>query len=129
MRYLRPSAEIRQEWQYNNLHYTVLSHMIPTLLGVPYIEFVKDQILDPLGITATYNATRAKESGQRTDGFLRLGRNLTSCIEEWKGLKRIPETCLGTPVPLGWWTDTDGVFLAGPAGLIMSGKDMASQPI
>jgi CubicO group peptidase (beta-lactamase class C family) len=162
MRHLRPSTEIRQEFQYNNLHYTTLSHIIPTLTGVPYIEYVQEHIFDPLGMNATYDSIRAGKSGRRTEGFSRQGRNKALCAEEWaaQGKKRkhghehgderehrhehepqhqhqheqtrphkskaVPKSCIGEVKSLGWWTPTDGIFEAGPGGVILSGNDMAS---
>jgi CubicO group peptidase (beta-lactamase class C family) len=150
MRHLRPSTEIRQEFQYNNLHYTALSHIIPTLTGVPYIEYVQEHIFDPLGMNATYDSIKAGKSGRRTEGFSRQGRNKTLCEEEWEAqgkkqilghghqhehnqgethlhkLKAVPKSCVGEVKSLGWWTQTDGIFEAGPGGVILSGNDMAS---
>jgi len=82
MRHLRPSSEIRQAFQYNNQHYVALSNIITKLTGIPYIDYVKQHIFDPLGMNSTtYNVTEAKLRGDRTDGYMRAGRNQTRCAE------------------------------------------------
>ncbi|WVQ74432.1 hypothetical protein IAR50_004033 [Cryptococcus sp. DSM 104548] len=127
MRYLRPSAELRQSWQYNNFHYIALDLVVQTLTGETLPEFVQRRIFDPVGLRdATYNATRARVSGHRSDGFVRLGRNLTQCLNDLDVFQvDIPHACLGTPASIDWWVKGDGSFEAGPGGIIMSGRDMA----
>ncbi|WVQ81202.1 hypothetical protein IAT38_003324 [Cryptococcus sp. DSM 104549] len=126
MRYLKPSAELRQAWQYNNLHYVTLSHIIPTLTNISFDAYVRANIFEPIGLTSTrLNATAALESGHRSDGFLRVGRNLTACNVEWKAKGEVGKECLGEAGSIGWWTDGDSLFEAGPGGVTTSAKDMA----
>ncbi|ORY32151.1 beta-lactamase/transpeptidase-like protein [Naematelia encephala] len=126
LRNLKPSAEFRQAFQYNNGHYTTLSEIVPTLTGVPFVEYVKDHILDPLGMTQTYyNSTLAGETGNRVQPFFRSGVDETKCAQMWKATKDVDETCLGEPKSIGWWTTEDGIFEAGPGAIVMSGRDMA----
>ncbi|ODO04797.1 hypothetical protein I350_05407 [Cryptococcus amylolentus CBS 6273] len=127
MRYLRPSAELRQAWQYNNFHYIALDLVIQTLTNRSLSDFVQSRIFDPVGLQdATYNATQARLSGHRSDGFVRLNRNYTQCTVELDVSRAgIPHACLGTSASIGWWVNGDGSFEAGPGGIIMSGSDMA----
>ena len=129
MRHLRPSTELRQAFQYNNQLYVTLSHIIPSITGIPFHQYVETHIFKPLGmITATYNATLANLRGHRTDGFMRSGRNMTKCKEVWKaGMQVVDKSCVGVSKGFGWWTETDGIFEAGAGGVIMSGNDMVSQ--
>ena len=124
---MRSSVEVRQAFQYNNWHYAILSHIIPTLTGKTYVDFVQERIFDPLGMQdATYNVTAAKESGHRTDGYMRSGWNFTVCGEQWDTKGSVDLDCLGTNKPFGWYTEGDGLDLAGPGGVILSVRDMVS---
>ncbi|WVQ81101.1 hypothetical protein IAT38_003223 [Cryptococcus sp. DSM 104549] len=128
MRHLKPSTEIRQAWQYNNLHYIALSQIIPTLTNTSFTDYIQTHIFDPLQLeSATFNATLAGESGRRTDGFGREGRNLTDCARVvLAGGVEFDEKCLGRVESFGWWSgDKDSLALAGAGGIIMSATDMA----
>ncbi|WVQ78590.1 hypothetical protein IAT38_000676 [Cryptococcus sp. DSM 104549] len=129
LRNLKPTTEIRQAWQYSNLHYVALSQIIPTLTGVSYTDFVQTHIFDALGLdSATFNATAAYESGHRSDGFLRQGMNRTQCAEVvLKGNLKVDETCLGTAKSIGWWSGDRDESLGSTAagGVLMSATDMS----
>ena len=130
LRHLRPSTEFRKAWQYQNQHYVTLSHIIPTLTGVPFVDFVKQHIFGPVGLeSATYNHTEAAVSGRRIDGFMRYDRNATECARVFGATGEVDRSCLGQTESFGWWTETDAIFEAGPGGVIMSTKDMVSGPI
>lgn len=128
MRYLRPSCELREHWQYNNQHYVALSHMVAVHSGMPFHEYVQKHILNPLDMSSTtYNATIAKETGHRVDGFARAGLNSTLCKEGYRGIhKPLPKSCVGQQKGFGWWTETDAINEAGPGGITTSGIDMVS---
>jgi len=84
--------------------YMVGAHVITTLSGVPFAEFVKDRILKPLRMTrSTYSINEAVQSGEASETWTSFGRRIPSWIE---GL----ETEL----------------LAGPGGLISNVKELAS---
>jgi len=119
LRYLSFSTEIRRRFQYNNIHYVALSHIVPTLTGTSFTDFVDRHILDRLGMTDTrYNLTAATATGRRSDGFTRIGRNLTRCAERWEGVNKIDKSCLGETRSLGWWRGGDSLDMAGPGGLM-----------
>ncbi|KAJ3866380.1 beta-lactamase/transpeptidase-like protein [Lentinula novae-zelandiae] len=76
LKYLRPSAEFRDVWQYNNIMYTVLSHIPDVLLHVPFTQYVRKHIFTPLGLNATtYSGSIAEETGNLANGFGRDGVN------------------------------------------------------
>lgn len=128
LRHLRPSTELRQTWQYNNAHYFVLSHIVPTLTGIPFVEYVKHHIFDPIGMTHSYyNSTEATLTGDRADSFLREGIDPNACAEAWERTGRLSDVCLGKGVDVGWWTEGDGVFEAGAGGIVTCARDMVSQ--
>ncbi|KAJ7049059.1 beta-lactamase/transpeptidase-like protein [Mycena amicta] len=61
LRYLRPSASLREQYQYNNLMYEVLSHLPPTLLNQSFESYITQNILTPLGMNAsTYSVAEAE---------------------------------------------------------------------
>lgn len=143
MRHLRSTAEVRQTFQYQNGHYVALSHIVPTLAGVPFIEYVRTHFFAPLGMNATtYNHTAAAESGRRTDGHTHRGVNMTECVAKShlnpfserhkhgrKGGKKHskrPASCHGDIAPFGWFTATDGIANAGPGGVVSSARDVAT---
>lgn len=125
---LRPSAEFRDVFQYQNGHYVALSHIVPTLTGVPFVEYVDQHFFTPLGMTATvYNHTAAAASGHRTDGYTHTGVNITECAAKSspEKHKKRSKSCHGSVAPFGWFTDTDGIDNAGPGGVVSSGRDVA----
>jgi CubicO group peptidase (beta-lactamase class C family) len=84
MKYLRPMAELSQTSQYCNFHYTVLSHILEVLSGIPHHEFIQKRIFEPLNLTATFNHTAAAESGRRVPAHFREGVNALTCKEIWR---------------------------------------------
>jgi hypothetical protein len=74
MQFLRPSAEFRDVWQYDNNMYGVLSYFPSLLLPSkpPIARYVKQYILDPLGMTSTtFSFDKANSTGQLGDGMTR----------------------------------------------------------
>ncbi|WVQ78589.1 hypothetical protein IAT38_000675 [Cryptococcus sp. DSM 104549] len=114
MRHLKPTAEIRQAWQYSNIHYIALSQIFPTLTNISFTDYVQTHIFDTLHLdSATFDATAAAETGRRSDGFVREGIPLG-------------EECLGTAENIGWWLGGRETHpLAAAGGIIMSASDMA----
>lgn len=129
MRHLRPSREIRQEFQYNNLHYIALAHVVSTLTGVPYHDWVTDHIIKPLHMShTTYNATLADE-WHRSEFWTSTGVDLEACALTWSpSLSKLGKECVGELRSLKRWNDHDELLLAGCGGVKMSGSDMVSFP-
>lgn len=50
LRFLPLSRDLRQEWQYCNLGYLVAGHVVETLSGVPWEDFMRSRLLQPLGM-------------------------------------------------------------------------------
>jgi len=94
-KYLRPSVEFRELFQYNNIMYAVLSHLPEVLVpGVPsYARYVKDNIFVPLGLNQTTFSTEiAASSGKLAQGFARdkvnqtenlFGKGTTRVLPHW----------------------------------------------
>jgi CubicO group peptidase (beta-lactamase class C family) len=82
--------------------YMVGAHVITTLSGVPYTEFVKDRILKPLRMTrSTYSINEAVQSGEASETWTSFGRR----------------------IPL-WMEGLEIELLAGPGGLISNVKEL-----
>jgi CubicO group peptidase (beta-lactamase class C family) len=135
MGHLRPSTGFRQAWQYQNLHYTTASHIVPSLTGVRFIDYVQKNIWDPMGmINSHYLISRARETGRLADGFVKVERNATECAHkmngtDWSGVLRgqevkVHRACLGETKSVGWFIAGDGEPHAGPGGVITCAEDM-----
>jgi len=113
--------------QYNNIHYWIIAEIVAYVTNSTYPEYVKANILDPLGLSSsTYNHTEAKETGQTSESFLRANRNRTRCSEVWAEQNKLDRSCYGHPFSTSWFTTGDGLFMAGPGGLISSANDLVS---
>ncbi|KAJ7155199.1 beta-lactamase/transpeptidase-like protein [Mycena filopes] len=78
LQHLRPSTGFREQTQYNNHMYTVLSYLPTLLLNTTFEQYVRDNILAPLGMdSTTYFYADAVKTGRLADSFLREGANLT----------------------------------------------------
>ncbi|KAG6826577.1 hypothetical protein H0H92_015277, partial [Tricholoma furcatifolium] len=99
LHYQRLSSEFRAIFQYNNNMYTLLSYLPTVLLPskIPFARYVKEQIIDPLGLTSTTYAYDVAKSGQLADGFSRQNINYSS------------NPFLGTPKKFPFWTTFGGV--------------------
>jgi CubicO group peptidase (beta-lactamase class C family) len=53
LRFLPLSRDLRQEYQYCNLGYLVAGHVVEVLSGVPWEDFVRGKLLEPLGMRRT----------------------------------------------------------------------------
>ena len=71
LRYLRPSADFRETFQYNNLMFKTLSYLPKVLLNQTYETNIKEDIFKPLNMTAsTFSVVEAEARGTLVDGFL-----------------------------------------------------------
>lgn len=53
LRYLEPSAELREKWQYNNLMFLAAGYLVERVTGSSWENAVRTRILSPLGMTHT----------------------------------------------------------------------------
>ncbi|KAF8056683.1 beta-lactamase/transpeptidase-like protein [Lyophyllum atratum] len=105
---------------YNNNMYTTLSYLPPLMLPSkqPFARYVKEFILDPLGMNqTTYDYNLANSNGQRADGMAR------------EGLDVYTDPFAGTPRAAQYWTaktgGEDGSVLAGAGGVVTCAVDVA----
>jgi len=70
MQYLPLTKEIRQEWQYCNMMYLVLSQIVETLSGTALSKFFQTNIWDPLGMSNTFmDMDAAKKTSNLAKGY------------------------------------------------------------
>jgi CubicO group peptidase (beta-lactamase class C family) len=113
--------------QYNNIHYWIIAEIVAHITKGSYTDFVKVNILDPVGLSSsTYNHTKAKETGQASESFFRDKQNLTQCANVWAEQDKLDRSCYGYPISTSWFTSGDGLFMAGPGGLVSSANDLVS---
>ena len=64
VRYLDPAYSFRAGYTYQNIMYGLAGELIARASGMPYGEFLKDRLLDPLGMSRTFTSLAAvRESG------------------------------------------------------------------
>ncbi|PFH48758.1 hypothetical protein AMATHDRAFT_64704 [Amanita thiersii Skay4041] len=115
LKYLRPSAEFRETFQYNNLMYESLSLLPPVLLNQSYESYIAQNLFDPLNMTSsTYSVKDAESSGNLADGFQWSLRDLT---KEFRGTRT-------AVVPFYARNGTENI-LAGAGGVISSARDLS----
>lgn len=124
MEHFKPSAGIRETWQYNNFHYQIAPLLFQKYANVHFVDFVQSRIFDPLGMGATYNFTKAVESGRLSESFLRRHGRADKCKNSYS-----PE-CFGQVGSGGYWNDGhDDIGMAGAGGVVLSSRDMVSSPL
>ncbi|KAK0458282.1 beta-lactamase/transpeptidase-like protein [Desarmillaria tabescens] len=120
-KFLRPSTEFRDKWQYNNNMYTLLSYLPTVVLPsrTPYTQYVKEHIFDPLGLSSTtFFGNIALESGNLAEGISRDKVNRTEDLFGQGTLRSMP-----------YWIPVDGndgSLLSGAGGVIMNARDAAT---
>ncbi|KAG7088848.1 hypothetical protein E1B28_012802 [Marasmius oreades] len=120
LRFLKPSTEFRETFQYNNIMYAMLSYL-PQVVSTktPLARYVKKNIFDPLGMNSTtYSFDVANAGGKLSYGVSRENISFAGGL---------PGT--GTPRQLPFWYEKggeDGNFMSGPGGVISSANDMAT---
>jgi CubicO group peptidase (beta-lactamase class C family) len=66
IQYLQPSCGFRETFQYNNIVYALAGVIVEKISGMPWEDFVRTRILQPLGME---NSSLFQEEMQRTDNF------------------------------------------------------------
>ena len=68
LRHLPMTAPLRTKWQYCNMMFVVLSHVVETLTGMWLGDFLRQRIWAPLSMSSTYFALRDAEKAVSTQG-------------------------------------------------------------
>lgn len=53
LRYIQPTASFRSEWQYHNVLYALSGTIIERVSGMPWEQFIRKRIFEPLGMSET----------------------------------------------------------------------------
>ncbi|KAF9555829.1 beta-lactamase/transpeptidase-like protein [Agrocybe pediades] len=116
MRYLRPSAEFRETFQYNNLMYETLSYLPQVLLNQTYESYISQHLFKPMNMTAsTFSVAEAESRGTFADGF------------QWD-MQNLINKKNGTLIPTVPYFARPGDerIWAGAGGVITSARDLAT---
>ncbi|KAF8884175.1 beta-lactamase/transpeptidase-like protein [Infundibulicybe gibba] len=122
LKFLRPSAEFRDVWQYSNIMYAIISYLPTALLPskVPFARYVKANIFDPLGLNSTtYSFDVANATKKLADGMSRQRTPAEISVNILAG---------GIPRPLPYFSQNggeDGNAISGPGGVISDVVDMS----
>ncbi|KAF7312569.1 F-box domain-containing protein [Mycena indigotica] len=115
MRYLRLSADLREQYQYNNLMYETLSHLPRTLLNQSFESYITQHIFTPLGMnSSTYSVAAAEASGQLSHGFQ---YDMQDQLYARNGTRKPTVPYFQRPGEEGIW--------AGAAGVLTSARDLS----
>jgi CubicO group peptidase (beta-lactamase class C family) len=132
--YLRPSARVKTRWQYNNIAYSTASHLPEQLFGGTFVDFVRDNVWEPLGMTRSYyDIQSARSTSRLANGFgrrLSVGRSgvqdVRACLRDVRERHGVlSDECRGKEQVLGWYT-RQWRGIAGAGGVITCSKDMVS---
>ncbi|KFZ01906.1 hypothetical protein V501_09731 [Pseudogymnoascus sp. VKM F-4519 (FW-2642)] len=84
MRHLPMTSELREEFMYNNMMYSTISHVLETRTGQNMGRFLKDRIWDPLGMTRTWwTLDDALAAEKRGDAKLARGYAWDAAAEQF----------------------------------------------
>ncbi|KAJ7615898.1 beta-lactamase/transpeptidase-like protein [Roridomyces roridus] len=116
MKYLRPSAALREQYQYNNLMFETLSYLPPTVLNQTFESYISKNIFDPLGMSSsTYSVAEAETSGNLAHGFY-------WSMQDWlygiNGTRTAIDPYFQRPGEEKIW--------AGAAGILTSARDLST---
>ncbi|KAJ3516168.1 hypothetical protein NLJ89_g1292 [Agrocybe chaxingu] len=115
LRYLRPSAEFRETFQYNNLMYETPSYLPKVFLNQTYESYIEQHLFRPLNMSAsTYSVSEAERRGTLADGFQYDMGDITQGKN-------------GTLIPTVPYFQRPGEELAwaGAGGVLTSARDLA----
>lgn len=123
MRYLRPSEEFRKTFQYTNAAYLIATTVPENLYGVPFAEYIQENMLDKLNMTNTYlDLAVTPPEEKRSQGFARKNQQVGACIQDEHKIG-FSRSCLEDKVNIGYF-DYKLERLHGHWGVISNARDM-----
>src|SRR5262249_20279498 len=63
LRFMKPASSFRSHYAYDNLMYIAAGQIIPAVTGKSWEAFVRERVLDPLGMTTTNLSNTEFKSG------------------------------------------------------------------
>ncbi|KAJ7154577.1 beta-lactamase/transpeptidase-like protein [Mycena filopes] len=121
LQHLKPSTGFRENLQYTNIMYAVLSYLPTALLPdkPPFGRYVKQHLFDPLGMNSTtYSFAIANATGNLAQGFARTGINASDPLALGSGTTRVLPFFMPT-------AGEDGNIFSGPGGVLSTATDVA----
>ncbi|CDR41886.1 hypothetical protein NBRC10512_000848 [Rhodotorula toruloides] len=110
LRHLRPSAEFRETWQYNNQMFGTAAHLVAETSKQDFIAFMQSEIFDKLGMSST--TYQPHLDGPDTEA------KLSSSFQTLENGTIIE-------IPYGFnYSYQDLQFNAGPGGIVTSAADL-----
>jgi CubicO group peptidase (beta-lactamase class C family) len=92
LRFLPLSKDLRQQFQYCNLGYLVAGYVVEALSGVPWEDFVRGRLLEPLGMRRT---------NLSVDAMLADDDHATAYTRREGAMVRVPQRPLPAVAPAG----------------------------
>ena len=89
-------------WQYSNTNFVIAAQIVEKITGKPFFQFLKDKILNPLGLSSAIDFDKGNMTAEDPTGYMRYGLG---------PLRIAPEEGPG--------------WMAGAGELAMTAKDMA----
>ncbi len=81
LRYLEPTCNIRERYNYNNLMYLVLGEVMERSSGMSWKELVRSRILQPLGMNSTcFSTTEMEMTADYASPYLGKGDGLVKML-------------------------------------------------
>ncbi|EJU03475.1 beta-lactamase/transpeptidase-like protein [Dacryopinax primogenitus] len=112
LRYLEPTFEFRERFQYNNMMYCTASYIIQKYSGQSHMSFVAERLFKPLGMnSSTFFPEVAFNSGMLAESWL------DTAGPGFNETRRVPYF-------LPEWTEAVVALNAGPGGVISSARDL-----
>jgi len=63
LRFLEPSRDLRETFQYSNLNYMIAAHILEKTIGKPWEDFVREKILNPLEMrSSNFSVSESRKS-------------------------------------------------------------------
>ena len=116
---------MRQHFQYTNHGYIIAQLIVSRLSGKSLAEYVHDELFQPLGMhSSTYDRKAALDSGNRVQGYVRMGREPEKVKEMIEDSSKWDAAALGEPVPIPFWSQGDALYFHGPGGIWTSPNDL-----
>lgn len=112
--------------QYSTIHYNAMTALPGLLLNTTLDQFVEKTFWPALGMTSTFNATWARETGRRGQAFNHVDQNTTGCVLDLLGGTGYNESaaCRGQVDVFDFWTEGDGMEQGGGGAVLMTGNDL-----
>ncbi|KAF7296905.1 F-box domain-containing protein [Mycena indigotica] len=120
LQYLRPSASLREKYQYNNLMYEALSYLPEKLLNQSFESYIAQHIFAPLGMNSSTYSVGEAERRFLPDGTNQLAHGFHWSMRDWLA----NQTGILTPSEYFQRPGEERIW-AGAGGIISSARDLS----